>query len=118
MVSIVHEPTGRTGDAPAPTAPVPPRPDPALRARLAERESYAYGAASGLIRRTWKCQRDRPEKAIRTIVATLQRWCSSCDWIATGGAPPEPAVGEVYRVRLTPKGLAALAAARAAGAAR
>jgi hypothetical protein len=81
---------------------------------LAERESYAYAAASGLVRRTWKCQKDRPDRAIRTIVATLQRWRGSCDFIAAGGDPPLPARGEVYRVRLTPLGEAAVAAAQRA----
>jgi hypothetical protein len=79
---------------------------------MAERESYAYAAASGLIRRTWKCQKDRPERAIRTIVATLQRWRSSCDFLASDGAPPAPVPSEVYRIRLTPKGEAAVAAAQ------
>jgi hypothetical protein len=92
--------------------------DPATRRLLAERESYAYGAARGMLSKTLKCNRDRPAKAVRVALATLTRWASSCDFIATAGQPPDPAEGGEYAVRLTPKGLAAVAAMRAAGVAR
>jgi hypothetical protein len=65
-----------------------------------------------MLSKTLKANRDRPERAVTIALATLTRWCSSCDWIATGGVPHEPAEGQVYRVRLTPKGLAALEAGR------
>src|SRR5262245_4132574 len=92
--------------------------EPELRRALAARESYAYAAASGMLRKALKGNRDRPEKAIRIALATLSRWSSSCDWIAADGAPPEPAEGAAYRVRLTVKGEAALAALRASGGVR
>ena len=37
--------------------------DPATRRLLAERESYAYSAARGMLSKTLKCNRDRPAKA-------------------------------------------------------
>jgi hypothetical protein len=91
----------------------------ALRAELAARESYAYAAARGLVGKVWKVQTDRPAKAIRTIQSTLTRWASSCDWIAAAGSePPTPVDPTQTRWRLTTKGEAYLAAARAAGAGR
>jgi hypothetical protein len=75
------------------------------RRALAEREGFSYAACAGLVRKTWKCQHDRPDRAIRTILATLDRWIGSCDRIADPDidqAPPSP----TDRWRLTPKGRA------------
>jgi hypothetical protein len=91
---------------------------PELRAALAERESYAYSAARGMLSKTLKANRDRPAKAVRVALATLTGWAASCDFIAAAGRLPDPAEGGEYAVRLTPKGLAAAATVRAAGGVR
>jgi hypothetical protein len=75
-----------------------------------EREGLAYAAARGMIAKVWKCQKDKPDRAFRTILHTLLRWSASCDAIAAAGRAYEPAPGETYRVTLTSKALAYLEA--------
>jgi hypothetical protein len=82
------------------------------RARV-EAEGLSSAAARGLVACVWRRQKDRPDRAFRTILHTLLRWSTSCDAIAAAGRPYGPAPGEVYRVRLTAKGLAYLAAQEA-----
>jgi hypothetical protein len=82
------------------------------RARV-EVEGLSSAAARGLVATVWNVQQDRPDRAFRTILHTLLRWSTSCDALAAAGRPYEPAPGEVYRVRLTTKGLAYLAALEA-----
>src|SRR5262245_24153412 len=88
----------------------------AERRELAQRESYAYGAARGMLAKAAGSNRDRPARALKIALDTLTRWASSCDAIAQAGQREEPATADT-RWRLTPKGQAAaeaLAARRSA----
>jgi hypothetical protein len=89
--------------------------DPERRRALLERESFSDAAARGLVGTVRRCQKDRPEAAIRTTSHTRTRWCSPADCLAAAGRSPDPAEGGTYPVRLPPEALAYPAAARAAG---